>query len=453
MWIKFHEHTTEMIITKQGRRMFPTLQYSLTNLDPQRHYNVFVDMVLADGNHWKFQNGKWITCGQAEQLPTNGRVFLHPDSPNSGAHWMKQDIVFSKLKLTNNKTCDQGYIVLNSMHKYQPRIHVIEVGGGAHEQKNLQTHSFFETQFVAVTAYQNTDITQLKIDYNPFAKGFRDSYDRCVDRKTPSPPLQPPSPYDYRFRAMPSHSSGGSYELGSSLHHGPPLVYDNLNAVCGDAFHSGAMAREGSYGFDRMGRGVHPTTYYDPSQCHSLPVSSTFAAYSSASRLTLGDSPPIKSPQSSPSGRCQSEDGLVLAKPELVEIAPMLTRAGCKGADYVNLQNAWRKHPSVEPIAGGNPEDDVTCQQDRKRRKIAGSGDLMTACHEQSPEQTVPGTTAGRGVMCPRGSISLYSANVTSGLGYSLDSYSPESMPNATGYYNYYTQAQTDSLASCPGYS
>ena len=44
------------------------------------------------------------------------------------------------------------------MHKYQPRIHVIEVGGGAHEQKNLQTHSFFETQFVAVTAYQNTDV-------------------------------------------------------------------------------------------------------------------------------------------------------------------------------------------------------------------------------------------------------------------------------------------------------
>ncbi|KAK2162607.1 hypothetical protein LSH36_95g03061, partial [Paralvinella palmiformis] len=50
-------------------------------------------------------------------------------------------------------------IVLNSMHRYQPRIHVIEVGGGAHEQKNLQTHSFPETQFIAVTAYQNTDVT------------------------------------------------------------------------------------------------------------------------------------------------------------------------------------------------------------------------------------------------------------------------------------------------------
>ena len=38
-----------------------------------------------------------------------------------------------------------------------------------------------ETQFIAVTAYQNTDITQLKIDNNPFAKGFRDSSERAYE--------------------------------------------------------------------------------------------------------------------------------------------------------------------------------------------------------------------------------------------------------------------------------
>ena len=32
-----------------------------------------------------------------------------------------------------------------------------------------------EAQFIAVTAYQNEQITQLKIDNNPFAKGFRDN--------------------------------------------------------------------------------------------------------------------------------------------------------------------------------------------------------------------------------------------------------------------------------------
>ena len=43
---------------------------------------------------------------------SDGRVYLHPDSPNTGAHWMKQDIIFSKLKLTNNKSCGQNYVSL-----------------------------------------------------------------------------------------------------------------------------------------------------------------------------------------------------------------------------------------------------------------------------------------------------------------------------------------------------
>jgi hypothetical protein len=36
-------------------------------------------------------------------------VYLHPDSPNSGAHWMRNEkISFSKLKLTNNKQLPTG---------------------------------------------------------------------------------------------------------------------------------------------------------------------------------------------------------------------------------------------------------------------------------------------------------------------------------------------------------
>ena len=35
--------------------------------------------------------------------------------------------------------------------------------------------TFPETAFLGVTAYQNDRITQLKIDHNPFAKGFRDT--------------------------------------------------------------------------------------------------------------------------------------------------------------------------------------------------------------------------------------------------------------------------------------
>ncbi|BFZ18294.1 hypothetical protein BsWGS_21333 [Bradybaena similaris] len=62
------------------------------------------------------------------------------------------------------------------MHKYQPRLHIVR----APDLVSLpfsawKTITFEETAFIAVTAYQNEKITQLKIDNNPFAKGFRDS--------------------------------------------------------------------------------------------------------------------------------------------------------------------------------------------------------------------------------------------------------------------------------------
>jgi hypothetical protein len=63
------------------------------------------------------------------------------------------------------------------MHRYLPRLHIQEVSASNGDTK-IQTFTFPETEFIAVTAYQNTDITQLKIDNNPFAKGFRDNFDR-----------------------------------------------------------------------------------------------------------------------------------------------------------------------------------------------------------------------------------------------------------------------------------
>ncbi|ETE71247.1 T-box brain protein 1, partial [Ophiophagus hannah] len=93
------------------------------------------------------------------------RVYMHPDSPNTGAHWMRQEISFGKLKLTNNKGASNNngqMVVLQSLHKYQPRLHVVEVNEDGTEDTSqpgrVQTFTFPETQFIAVTAYQNTDV-------------------------------------------------------------------------------------------------------------------------------------------------------------------------------------------------------------------------------------------------------------------------------------------------------
>ncbi|KAG7254127.1 hypothetical protein CRUP_032418, partial [Coryphaenoides rupestris] len=76
-------------------------------------------------------------------------------------------------------------IILNSMHKYQPRIHIVkadENNGFGSKNTAFCTHVFPETAFIAVTSYQNHKITQLKIENNPFAKGFRGSDDMELHR-------------------------------------------------------------------------------------------------------------------------------------------------------------------------------------------------------------------------------------------------------------------------------
>lgn len=45
--------------------------------------------------------------------------------------------------------------MLNSLHKYEPRIHIVRVGA---PQRMITSHSFPETQFIAVTAYQNEEV-------------------------------------------------------------------------------------------------------------------------------------------------------------------------------------------------------------------------------------------------------------------------------------------------------
>ncbi|XP_059557043.1 T-box transcription factor TBX18 isoform X2 [Myotis daubentonii] len=150
LWKRFHEIGTEMIITKAGR--------------------------------YVYHSSKWMVAGNADS-PVPPRVYIHPDSPASGETWMRQVISFDKLKLTNNELDDQGHIILHSMHKYQPRVHVIRKDCGddlspikpVPSGEGVKAFSFPETVFTTVTAYQNQQITRLKIDRNPFAKGFRDS--------------------------------------------------------------------------------------------------------------------------------------------------------------------------------------------------------------------------------------------------------------------------------------
>uniref|UniRef100_A0A8C6CE96 T-box transcription factor 10 n=1 Tax=Monodon monoceros TaxID=40151 RepID=A0A8C6CE96_MONMO len=181
-WEESNQLGTEMIVTKAGsyERMFPTFQVKILGMDMLADYALLMDFMPLDDKRYRyaFHSSAWLVAGKADPT-TPGRVHFHPDSPAKGAQCMRQIVSFNKLVLTNNLLGDNGHIILSPVHRYQPRFHVVFVDprkdSERYTQENFKSFIFTETQFTAVTAYQNHRSTQLKLTSNPFAKGFRES--------------------------------------------------------------------------------------------------------------------------------------------------------------------------------------------------------------------------------------------------------------------------------------
>ena len=158
--------------------MFPIVGVEISGLDEREHYIVALEIVPLDSKRYKYKDG-WKSSGNAE--PHVPKIYLHPDSPARGSHWMAQQISFNKAKLTNNTLDNSTNLVLNSMHKYRVQVHVI-VGRDTNSMygplAKFNTYEFEEMDFIAVTAYQNPKVTELKVELNPFARGFRDNPSR-----------------------------------------------------------------------------------------------------------------------------------------------------------------------------------------------------------------------------------------------------------------------------------
>uniref|UniRef100_A0A8C1JDK2 T-box transcription factor 6 n=1 Tax=Cyprinus carpio TaxID=7962 RepID=A0A8C1JDK2_CYPCA len=168
LWKQFSTVGTEMIVTKKGRKMFPQLRVKLSGLNLSLRYILLLDIVPVDSSRYRFQDSSWQVVGGAEAR-LQDRVFIHPDSPATGEHWQNRYV--------------SKNIILHSLHRYQPRVHVIEARDVLMWGRAQHYFSFPETQFITVTAYQNSKITELKINSNPFAKGFRENGMNCKKQR------------------------------------------------------------------------------------------------------------------------------------------------------------------------------------------------------------------------------------------------------------------------------
>nr|BAV03493.1 T-box transcription factor TBX6 [Cynops pyrrhogaster] len=193
LWKQFNAIGTEMILTKAGRRMFPQCKVRVSGLDPHARYMMLLDIVAVDNTRYKVAGealgSKW--CRAAAAQPS-----LHPPGIPSQRRAMDEADHLLPQDQADKYTLDQlGHIILHSMHKYQPRFHIVQANDVfSRRWGGCSSFSFPETTFITVTAYQNEEITQLKISTNPFAKGFREDgmnhkreRDSRMKRKAKSP--------------------------------------------------------------------------------------------------------------------------------------------------------------------------------------------------------------------------------------------------------------------------
>ncbi|XP_032233913.1 T-box transcription factor T homolog 1 isoform X2 [Nematostella vectensis] len=295
LWRRFKSLTNEMIVTKNGRRMFPVLKVNVTGLEPKAMYSFLLDFVCVEGHRWKYVNGEWVSGGKPEP-PTPSCVYIHPDSPNFGAHWMKQPVGFSKVKLTNKQNSG-GQIMLNSLHKYEPRLHIIKVGA-SDNNRTVVSHSFPETQFIAVTAYQNEEITSLKIKYNPFAKAFLDAKERQEQKEALEQASESHSAYSqYGWFCAGSTPVYPHHHHPSSYPHIPSSPYNRIGQL-GIRSHRPAPYPNPYHKRTDLSSPGHPQQYYAtesnqllfpaPASIENLAVPSTVAHHSQSAGIHAG---------------------------------------------------------------------------------------------------------------------------------------------------------------------
>uniref|UniRef100_A0A3Q1GEK6 T-box domain-containing protein n=1 Tax=Acanthochromis polyacanthus TaxID=80966 RepID=A0A3Q1GEK6_9TELE len=251
VWKQFYSCGTEMILTKQGRRMFPYCRYRLAGLDPDQQYNLVLSIVPSGQYRYRWSTSKWEIHGPAEhQSQGLIRAFSHHYSPCRGSEWMSCLVSFYKLKLTNNSQDQDGHIILHSMHRYIPRLHVIPVLDGNQPTADKpvvmgpesMTFTFPQTEFMAVTTYQNFRITQLKINHNPFAKGFReDGHNPRLQRvSTEAQPVVKTEPQESDLQPAEEPKEDEQEAVDLRTQRGTPRL-KNLDGAHTEALHSGLL--------------------------------------------------------------------------------------------------------------------------------------------------------------------------------------------------------------------
>ena len=71
LWSRFERLTNEMIVTKNGRRMFPVIKVRISGLEPAAFYSILLEFKQIEQTRWKYINGEWLSGNLAHHFTLN----------------------------------------------------------------------------------------------------------------------------------------------------------------------------------------------------------------------------------------------------------------------------------------------------------------------------------------------------------------------------------------------
>ncbi|CAI2350649.1 unnamed protein product [Caenorhabditis sp. 36 PRJEB53466] len=179
--------TVEQQIAGEGRRLQPTLQYSLEKLDMVQKYKVQLKVEQVGEYKYKFNEmvKDWVEhCHLAQSDLQAAQIVEHPDGWKTGMEWLGETCDFSALFITNKPNCTKKlHVFVNALRKYIVSVVIISENGTSY------TFQFESQTFVVVSNYsqqfkaKKAELKAAKSAENPSRAQKRPS-ERTAEPKT-----------------------------------------------------------------------------------------------------------------------------------------------------------------------------------------------------------------------------------------------------------------------------
>ena len=211
-------------------------------------------------------------------------------------------------------------------------------------------------------------ITQLKIDHNPFAKGFRDNFDRTTVSNTPSYYARPGLPAQGYMH--PTMNAPNNPALLSQRNHHPASMPYNVMGMNQMKNYQGSLQHQGSYPY-----AASPVMAYNETQ-RSQTIRSP---QEGVNTNTISGIPSYKiSPPPLKRTPVADVNGTLVVSPKEERLSD--------NSDYSpEVNRSWEEHNNSIGSHNQSTGEDTLYQPETKRRKLTESPT------NGSPEQTVPG--------------------------------------------------------------